>query len=53
LSLNPRKLNRFWRAALHIPKIVKALPYRGVTPVSTLDGIDSSTAAAPQADSTS
>jgi DNA invertase Pin-like site-specific DNA recombinase len=39
------KLDRLGRNALHISETVKALTDRGVTLVSTTDGIDSSTAA--------
>src|SRR6476620_64647 len=39
------KLDRLGRNMLHIPETVKVLTERGVTLVSTTDGIDSSTAA--------
>src|ERR1700712_3550766 len=39
------KLDRLGRNTLHILETVKALTQRGVTLVSTTDGIDSSTAA--------
>jgi DNA invertase Pin-like site-specific DNA recombinase len=39
------KLDRLGRNTLHIPETVKALTDRGVTLVSTADGIDSGTAA--------
>ena len=39
------KLDRLGRNTLHIRETVKALTDRGVTLVSTTDGIDSSTAA--------
>jgi DNA invertase Pin-like site-specific DNA recombinase len=40
-----RKLDRLGRNTLHVLETVKALTERGVTLVSTTDGIDSSTAA--------